>query len=187
MDTSLLWIRWFWNDSVAPFPCLYSPEQPNESETMWETGCPYLVTLVHIVFMNAIWSSTRAFPENMWVYGVCGLSNWTMHWWDLSKFPESVVYRTFCTCIVSSMSYAILCFARVFVHYIVIITIYIIIKNKKNNIVAIDVDKFSEAWWCIHDDVIKWKHFPRYCPFVRGNPSHKAQWCGALMFTLICA
>ena len=45
----------------------------------------------------------------------------------------------------------------------------------------------------IHDDVIKWKHFPRYWPFVRGihrspvNTPHKGQWRGALMFTLICA
>ena len=44
-----------------------------------------------------------------------------------------------------------------------------------------------------HDDVIKWKHFPRYRPFVRGihrspvNSSHKGQWRGAVMFTLICA
>ena len=45
----------------------------------------------------------------------------------------------------------------------------------------------------IHADVIKWKHFPRYWPFVRGihrppvNSPHKGQWRGALMFTLICA
>ena len=43
-----------------------------------------------------------------------------------------------------------------------------------------------------HDDVIKWKHFPRNWPFVRGihrspvNSPHKGQWCGALMFSLIC-
>ena len=43
-----------------------------------------------------------------------------------------------------------------------------------------------------HDDVIKWKHFPRYWPFVRGihrspvNSRHKGQWRGALMFTLSC-
>ena len=46
---------------------------------------------------------------------------------------------------------------------------------------------------CKHDDVIKWRHFPRYWPFVRGihrspvNSPHKGQWRGALMFTLICA
>ena len=45
----------------------------------------------------------------------------------------------------------------------------------------------------IHDDVIKWKHFPRYWPFVRGihwssvNFPHKGQWRGALMFSLICS
>ena len=39
-----------------------------------------------------------------------------------------------------------------------------------------------------HDDIIKWKHFPRYWPFVRGihrspvNSPHKGQWHGALMF-----
>ena len=44
-----------------------------------------------------------------------------------------------------------------------------------------------------HDDVIKWKYFPRYWPFVRGihrspvNSPHKGQWRGALMFSLICA
>ena len=44
-----------------------------------------------------------------------------------------------------------------------------------------------------HDDVIKWKHFPRYWPFVRGihrstvNSPHKGQWRGALIFSLICA
>ena len=43
-----------------------------------------------------------------------------------------------------------------------------------------------------HDEVIKCKHFPRYCPFVRGihrslvNSPHKGQWRRALMFSLIC-
>ena len=44
-----------------------------------------------------------------------------------------------------------------------------------------------------HDDVIKWKHFPRHWPFVRGihrspvNSPHKGQWHRALIFSLICA
>ena len=44
----------------------------------------------------------------------------------------------------------------------------------------------------LHDDVIKWKHFPRNWPFVREihrspvNSPHKRQWRGALMFSLIC-
>ena len=48
------------------------------------------------------------------------------------------------------------------------------------------------CWLPVHDDVIKWKHFPRYWPFVRGihrspvNSPHKGQWCGALMFSFIC-
>ena len=44
----------------------------------------------------------------------------------------------------------------------------------------------------IHDDVIKWKHFPRHWSFVRGihrwrvNSPRKGQWRGALIFSLIC-
>ena len=44
-----------------------------------------------------------------------------------------------------------------------------------------------------HDDVIKWKHFLSYWPFVRGihrSPVHfprKGQWRGALIFSFICA
>ena len=51
------------------------------------------------------------------------------------------------------------------------------------------------SWWRhqmeTHDDVIKWKHFPRNWPFVRGihRPPmicpHNSQWRGALMFSLI--
>ena len=43
-----------------------------------------------------------------------------------------------------------------------------------------------------HDCIIKWKHFPRYWPFVWKihrspvNSPHKGQWRWALMFSLIC-
>ena len=43
----------------------------------------------------------------------------------------------------------------------------------------------------LHDDVIKWKHFPRYWPFVRGihrspvNSTHKGQWRGALIIIIV--
>ena len=48
-------------------------------------------------------------------------------------------------------------------------------------------------WFGTHDDLIKWKHFPRNWPFVREihrspvNFPHKGQWSGALMFSLIYA
>ena len=51
----------------------------------------------------------------------------------------------------------------------------------------------AASGYMFHDDVIKWKHFPRYWPFVWRihrspvNSPHKGQWRGALMFTLICA
>ena len=59
-----------------------------------------------------------------------------------------------------------------------------------------DLREYDPAIWScskvIHDDVIKWNHFPRYWPFVRGihrspvNSPHKGQWRGALKVSLIC-
>ena len=52
--------------------------------------------------------------------------------------------------------------------------------------------KVSYVSWVYHDDIIKWKHFPRFWPFVRRihrspvNSSHKGHWRGALMLSLIC-
>ena len=52
-------------------------------------------------------------------------------------------------------------------------------------------DAYIVSMSSIHDNVIKWKSFPRYRPFVRGihrspvNSPHKGQWRGALMFSLI--
>ena len=51
---------------------------------------------------------------------------------------------------------------------------------------------YSSSYLRMHDDVIKWEHFPRDWPFVRGihrsplNSPHKGQWRGVLMFSLIC-
>ena len=59
-----------------------------------------------------------------------------------------------------------------------------------NSWLSIDVDNGFPMW--VNDDVIKWKHFPRNWPFVRGihrspvNSPHKSQWRGALIFSLIC-
>ena len=59
---------------------------------------------------------------------------------------------------------------------------------------TLDSPKVSQLCICIsHDDIIKWKHFPCNWSFVRGinrslvNSLHKGQWCGALMFSLICS
>ena len=63
--------------------------------------------------------------------------------------------------------------------------IWIIIMQFRYNMAIISINS--------HDDVIKWKRFPRYWPFVRGihrwpvNSPHKGQWRGALMFSLIWA
>ena len=79
-------------------------------------------------------------------------------------------------------------------------------KESLFNIIQLRSVVHSPGCWCIriilprrhsvgtpHDDVIQWKHVPRYWPFVRGihrppviSP-HEGRWRGALMFSLICA
>ena len=62
-----------------------------------------------------------------------------------------------------------------------------IIMRKAYRSIAINADVLEQSWW-----VIKWKHFPRYWPFVWGihrspvNFPHKGKWRGALKFSLIC-
>ena len=49
------------------------------------------------------------------------------------------------------------------------------------------------TWHVTHNEVIKWKHFLHYWPFVWGihqspvNSPYKGQWCRALVFSLIHA
>ena len=67
-------------------------------------------------------------------------------------------------------------------------------KIIENNVIVIcrvksPVIQFGEAA-ATHDDAIKWKHFPRYWPFVRGihrSQVNKGQWRGAFIVSLICA
>ena len=62
-----------------------------------------------------------------------------------------------------------------------------------DDLVASDFTPIMRDFFNDHDDVIKWKHFLCYWPFVRGihrspvNSPHKGQWRGALMFSFICA
>ena len=57
---------------------------------------------------------------------------------------------------------------------------------------AIETGRYANNRKILNDDVIKWKHFPRNWPFMRGihrspvNSPHKGQGRGGLMFSLIC-
>ena len=69
-------------------------------------------------------------------------------------------------------------------------------QNSVLSLLENHIEVISSSWIPKdHDDVIKWQHFPRYWPFVRGiyrspvNFPHKGQWRGALMglfFFFIC-
>ena len=71
--------------------------------------------------------------------------------------------------------------------------IYIMARLAFFSVTLLIVVSRGNQWNMHHDDVIKWKHFPRYWLFVRGihrssvNSPHKGQWRGALMSSLTCA
>ena len=68
-----------------------------------------------------------------------------------------------------------------------------LIMSYFSHFTVICIDYFPNKW--CHDNVFKWKHFPRYWPYVRGihrslisvySPPKRHR-RGALMFSLICA
>ena len=68
--------------------------------------------------------------------------------------------------------------------------IYIMARLAFFSVTLLIVVSRGLQWNMHHDDVIKWKHFPRYWLFVRGihrSFPHKGQWRGALMSSLTCA
>ena len=97
--------------------------------------------------------------------------------WDTGGFPFGVLF-----------------FYRLFNHYEILHRSPTLCTNSKR--LETGKDAFGKrdltGITLNHDDVIKWKHFSRYWPFVRGihrspvNSPHKGKWRGALM-SFLCA
>ena len=89
----------------------------------------------------------------------------------------------------STCCLSLLCRTQIFTN----ISFQRLLKEFSFGIVAAQTSMCNRIQHFEHDDVIKWKHFPRHWPFVRGkhrspvNSPQKDQWRGALMFSLICA
>ena len=94
-------------------------------------------------------------------------------------------------------------FFRVISHWNTFFSLSSSVYEKRSNMGNINLLKIFHATWNMisiyrlylslldsfwknkaHDDVIKWKHFPRYWSPV--NSLHKAQWRRAFVFPLIC-
>ena len=79
--------------------------------------------------------------------------------------------------------------------------VYIPYEPISRNWFIVDIEQIYTKWHNYNVQLqpqffqrkIKWKHFPRYWPFVRGihrspvNSPHKGQWREALIYSLICA
>ena len=91
----------------------------------------------------------------------------------------------------------------VFIWYIPLIRIELLLhwyRRKERKYLELEINVVDDSRRDIivilihgtHDDVIKWKHFPRNWPFVREihrspmNSPHKGQWRRPLTFPLIC-
>ena len=67
------------------------------------------------------------------------------------------------------------------------------IMAKHNCLHMVQYHTMFYTMWTHHSDVMTWRCFLHYWPFVRGihqspvNSPHKGQWCEALMFSLTCA
>ena len=102
-------------------------------------------------------------------------------------------------CCVPNISLLHLC--RINIHRITVFRNFISNSNSMQLVVSVYALYIQRYLGCVagnrhfqlHDNVIKWRHFPCYWSVVRGihrspvNFPHKGQWRGALMFSMICA
>ena len=79
-----------------------------------------------------------------------------------------------------------------YISFHILISVYQFVSNNTYCVRFLVIMSCTDTGVSVHDDVIKWKHLPRYWPFVLGihrspvNSPHKCQWRWALMFSLIC-
>ena len=128
------------------------------------------------------------------------------HLWGCSLRPSKTNDIVFFWLILPiSMKVTLLAFEQLYECWEMIETIKISLCNYRY--IFHQVNAATEGGWCnqnqikhskavcsfmCHGDVIKWKHFPRCWPYVRGihrspvDSPHKGQWRGTLMFSLIC-
>ena len=118
---------------------------------------------------------------------------------DLWNFPGTALLKTF----VSELSYLCCCYYWCWVQNEKHLSEWTALSCKSGSSVGLLLYSFPPIYmygtWLEHhcarryDDVIKWKHFLHYWPFVRGihwspvDSPHKDQWSGALMFASIYA
>ena len=115
-------------------------------------------------------------------------------WYNAPMFCREAIFVKYCSTIVSCMSWLTLLRLLTARGKIVVKwDYYEEMGYCMSDIISLwNTTTYTPDGWQNHDDVIKWKHFPRNWPFVRGihrspvNSSHKGQWRGALMFSLIC-
>ena len=101
---------------------------------------------------------------------VRGIHQWLVnspHKWPVTRkmFPFDGVIKW---CRASSGNYVVYTVKNVFIH----------VSLESNGFVLSSLTGGHQSTWpmksCRHDDVIKWKHFPCYWPFVRGI--HRSRW-----------
>ena len=149
----------------------FVPYHQSKSPTYCSGQCVRNLCLVH---------SDRTFPtiQSPFYYISCRISNLFL----LYLFLRVLV---FCVPLPNSQFANLFRYLLLFIILLCFLVIILSTVNQgKRNRTARNIS---------HDDVIKWKHFSRHRPFVRGihrSPMyspHKSQWHLALMFSFICA
>ena len=116
-------------------------------------------------------------------------------WWYIVTFENVQLHRHIWIFMVTIILHHIIdILYSLYIHYTGIIQCMRLADEKRRYSVTPSLSGWTHTQnGPRHDDVMKWKHFPRYWRFVRGIPRspanypHKGQWHGAFKFSLICA
>ena len=158
----------------------------------WNPKGEHLTTNIRMfVLYKAKWYNNKPIvPVNWSNNNLCGIHAYTkLKWTKKAYFIYASCARLDCTCLLCT-------FWKFKIYQPPTCRIYHTEGKAYHSKIYSVISSAGENWNVSrplgYDDVIKWKHFPRYWPFVRGNhrspvnSPHKGQWRGALMFTLIC-
>ena len=131
-----------------------------------------IYSFIFVWFADGMWRTWWVIPDDG------GVNVWFCCWWWWCMMMTTKMMIILDTELTSMLS------------------LYIDIARCPQQWVLKGIYKLASNSWVnslmIHDDVNKWKHFPRHWPFARGihrspvNSPHKCQWRSALMFVLIC-
>ena len=132
------------------------------------------------------YSALSHYLNRCWVIVNCTL--WNKLQWNFNQDTKLFIYENASENIVCDVAAILSRGGWVRRKFVEVMALWISTPVRKTDWLFLLSHALTSIHLCLHDHVIKWKHFPRYWPFVWGihrapmNSASKGMWRGALIF-----